>query len=187
MNLKRTVYLLYKMSSVYVVNVEKVGETNVIGVYATEKLAKDTITHYVENCDNVTFKRKQIKKDCDAPRKVLFLQDTKESPMSITMTQVTFDFSKVKHKKEKSDTPNKSLSPFIIFNKENRETIKLSNPGVTFGELGKLIGNAWRDLNETDKAVYQQKSLDDKKRFEAEMCDFTTNTGRGQGTESQKD
>ena len=161
------------MSSVYVVNVEKVGETNVIGVYATEKLCKDAITFYVENCDNVTFKRKQIKKDCNLPRKVLFLQDTKESPMAITMSEVKFDFSKVKHKKEKKDTPNKSLSPFIIFNKENREKIKAANPDVTFGVLGKLIGDAWKALDPTQKAVYEQKALDDKKRFETEMTAYT--------------
>jgi hypothetical protein len=161
------------MSSVFVVNVEKLEETNVIGVYATEKLAKDAAINYVENCDNVTFKRKQIKKDSTDLRKVLFLQDLKVAPMSITISQVTFDFSKVKHKKEKKDTPHKCLSAFIIFNKENREKIKAANPDVTFGELGKLIGDAWKSLNETDKSVYQQKSEADKQRYQTEMDKYT--------------
>jgi hypothetical protein len=161
------------MSALFVINVEKLDETNVVGVYLTEKQAKEAAVNYVENCDNVTFKRKQIKKDCNLPRKVLFLQDIKVAPMSITMSQVTFDFSKVKHKKEKKDTPNKSLSPFIIFNKENREKIKAANPDVTFGVLGKLIGDAWKALDQTQKAVYEQKALDDKKRFETEMTAYT--------------
>lgn len=161
------------MSSIFVVNLEKVEETNVIGVYPTEKLAKDAVTNYVENSDTVTFKRKQIKKDSDSPRKVLFLQDVKESPMSITICDVKFDFTKVKLKKEKKDTPNKSLSPFIIFNKENREKIKAANPDVTFGELGKLIGNAWKSLDSTEKSTYEQKALVDKQRYTTEMDKYT--------------
>lgn len=163
------------MSALFVVNVEKLGETNVIGVFQTEKQAKDAAITYVEdtNSDTITFKRKQIKKDCTDSRKVLFLEDVKVAPMSITICKVDFDLSKVKFKKEKKDTPNKSLSPFIIFNKENRESIKNKNPGVSFGELGKLIGNTWRDLNETEKAVYQQKADQDKLRYQTEMDKFT--------------
>lgn len=160
------------MSSIFVVNLEKAEETNVLGVYQTEKQAKDFITDYVERGD-ITFKRKQIKKDSTDTRKVVFLQDIKESPMALTICQVKFDFSKVKHKKVKNDTPNKSLSPFIIFNKENREKIKAANPDVTFGELGKLIGSAWKTLDQKQRLIYEQKALDDKKRFEAEMCAYT--------------
>lgn len=118
-------------------------------------------------------KENKLKKDCNLHRKVVFVQDVKVAPMVITICQVAFDFSKVKHKKEKNDTPNKSLSPFIIFNKDNREKIKAANPDVTFGELGKLIGNAWRDLNETDKSIYQQKADQDKLRYQTEMDKFT--------------
>ncbi len=164
------------MNSLFVINLEKSAETNVIGVYATEKLAKEAAIEYVENVDleTIVFKRKQIKKDNTDSRKVLFLQDTKEgSPMSITICEVKFDFSKVKHKKEKDTTPNKSLSPFIIFNKENREKIKTANPDVSFGELGKLIGNAWKALNDTEKSVYEQKAKDDKQRYQTEMDTYT--------------
>ena len=166
------------MSSLFVINLEKSAETNVIGVYATEKLAKEAAIEYVENVDSETivFKRKQIKKDSTDSRKVLFLQDTKDdSPMSITICEVKFDFSKVKHKKEKDTTPNKNLSPFIIFNKENREKIKTANPNVTFGELGKLIGNAWKALNDTEKSVYEKKAEDDKQRYQTEMDTYTNN------------
>jgi hypothetical protein len=161
------------MSSLFVANVEKLEETNVIGVYSTEKLCKDAIMSYVENCDDITFKRKQIKKESDDVRKVLFLQDIKVAPMAITINKVNFDFSKVKLKKEKKDTPNKSLSAFIIFNKENREKIKAANPDVTFGELGKLIGNAWKSLDQKQRLIYQQKSEVDKERYTTEMDKYT--------------
>lgn len=161
------------MSSLFVINLEKLTETNVIGVYATEKLCKDAITHYVENSETIVFKRKQIKKDCNLPRKVVFVQDIKVAPMVITICEVKFDFTKVKHKKEKNNIPNKNLSPFIIFNKENREKIKEANPDVTFGELGKLIGNAWKALDPTQKLIYEEKASVDKQRYQTEMDKYT--------------
>lgn len=163
------------MSSLFVINLEKAEETIVIGVYATERQAKNEAIDYVERCEDITFKRKQIKKDSTDTRKVLFLQDLKVAPMSITMSEVKFDFTKVKLKKGKKNTPNKSLSPFIIFNKENRDKIKTDNPGVSFGELGKLIGNAWKALNETQKLIYEQKAVVDKQRYNTEMETYTEN------------
>lgn len=174
------ILILYKqtiMSSVFVVNVEKVEGTSVVGVYLTEKLAKAAASDYVEGntSDLVTFKKKQVKKDAEESRKVLFLQDTKESPVSVTMSQVSCNFPQGKGKKGKKDplAPKKGLSPFMIFNKENREKIKVSNPEATFGDIGKLIGTAWKALNEKQKAVYLQKAEVDKERYTAESAVYT--------------
>lgn len=162
------------MSSVFVVNVEKVEGTSVIGVYLTEKLAKAAASDYVESAtsDSVTFKKKQVKKESEESRKVLFLQDTKESPVSVTMSQVSCDFPQGKGKKDPL-APKKGLSPFMIFNKENREKIKTSNPEATFGDIGKLIGTAWKALNDKQKAVYTQKAEADKQRYATESAAYT--------------
>lgn len=165
------------MSSVFVVNVEGVESTSVVGVYLTEKLAKAAAVDYVESntSDSVTFKKKQVKKESEESRKVLFLQDTKESPVSVTMSQVACDFPQGKGKKEKKDplAPKKGLSPFMIFNKENREKIKTSNPEATFGDIGKLIGTAWKALNDKQKDVYTQKAETDKQRYVNESAAYT--------------
>ena len=162
------------MSSVFVVNVEKSDGTSVVGVYLSEKLAKTAASTYVENTD-LTFKKKQVKKDSEESRKVLFLQDTKESPVSVTMSSVQFDFPQGKGKKAKKDplAPKKGLSPFMIFNKENREKIKTTNPEASFGDIGKLIGTAWKALNEKQKAVYTQKAEVDKERYVTESAAYT--------------
>lgn len=166
-----------EMSSVFVVNVERSEGTSVVGVYLTEKLAKAAASTYVESntTDSVTFKKKQVKKESEESRKVLFLQDTKESPVSVTMSQVACDFPQGKGKKEKKDplAPKKGLSPFMIFNKENREKIKISHPNATFGDIGKLIGTAWKALNEKQKAVYVQKAETDKQRYVTESAAYT--------------
>ena len=164
------------MSHVFVVNVEKSQGTETVGVYLTEKLAKASATEYVESNSDTVFKKKQVKKDSEDSRKVLFLQDTKESPSSVTMTQVSFNFPQGKGKKEKKDplAPKKGLSPFMIFNKENREKIKTANPEASFGDIGKLIGSTWKALNEKQKAVYTQKAEVDKQRYETEHATYTS-------------
>lgn len=161
-------------SSVFVVNVEKVDGTSVIGVYLTEKLAKAAASDYSESDESLTFKKKQVKKESEDSRKVLYLQDTKESPVSITMSHIMCDLPQ-KSKKEKKDplAPKKGLSPFMIFNKENREKIKTSNPEATFGDIGKLIGTAWKSLTEKQKDVYLKKAEVDKERYLTENTAYT--------------
>ena len=163
------------MSSVLVVNVEKVEGTSVVGVYLTEKLAKSAASDYVESNTDLTFKKKQVKKETEESRKVLFLQDTKESPVTVTMSQVSCDFPQGKGKKDKKDplAPKKGLSPFMIFNKENREKIKIENPNATFGDIGQRIGTAWKALNEKQKAAYVQKAEADKQRYATESAAYT--------------
>lgn len=51
------------------------------------------------------------------------------------------------------DKPKKALSPYIIFCSKNREKVKAANPGASFGELGKLLGALWSNLDEKGRAV----------------------------------
>jgi hypothetical protein len=57
-------------------------------------------------------------------------------------------------KKEKSDKPKRAPSAYIIFCTEKRTEIKEANPEATFGELGKLLGQAWAGLSDKDKAPF---------------------------------
>jgi hypothetical protein len=51
----------------------------------------------------------------------------------------------------------------IWLQKEGREQIKAANPTATFGEIGKLAGQAWRELAQETKDNYnaQAKALKD--------------------------
>ena len=40
-----------------------------------------------------------------------------------------------------------------FFNKDNRAEAKKSNPDASFGELGKILGQMWKDLDEEGKKV----------------------------------
>lgn len=45
------------------------------------------------------------------------------------------------------------LSPYIIFCSRNREKVKAANPEATFGELGKLLGHMWSNLDAQGRNV----------------------------------
>ncbi|KAL2914143.1 Non-histone chromosomal protein 6 [Polyrhizophydium stewartii] len=70
------------------------------------------------------------------------------------------------------DAPKKPLSAFMIFSKENRPRIKEENPDASFGEIGKLLGAAWRELSEKEKQVYNDKADEDKARYDQEVASY---------------
>jgi hypothetical protein len=161
--------------SVFVVNCESAESTEVVGVYLNEKLAKAAAAEYVDTWyGEGGMKKKQVKKDSDDTRKIIYAENVKENAAVITMTETPFDMPKGKGKKEKKDplAPKKGLSSYMFFFKENRERIKSENPDAEFGEIGKLIGAEWKALEEDQKAVYEKKSQQDKKRYENDMTEY---------------
>jgi HMG (high mobility group) box len=45
------------------------------------------------------------------------------------------------------------------------------NPGASVAELSKLLGAAYKELSEEEKAVYVAKAADDKERMEREIAE----------------
>jgi hypothetical protein len=43
----------------------------------------------------------------------------------------------------------------MLFSKENRAKVKEENPDITFGGIGKKLGEMWRALSEKEKAAYK--------------------------------
>lgn len=74
----------------------------------------------------------------------------------------------VRRKKKTSDGPKRPTTSFMYFSKEMRSTIKEENPDASFGEIGKLVGAAWRELDEDEKEKYIKMNLKDKERYASE-------------------
>eukprot|EP00590_Aulacoseira_subarctica_P002171 CAMPEP_0172414222 /NCGR_PEP_ID=MMETSP1064-20121228/908_1 /TAXON_ID=202472 /ORGANISM="Aulacoseira subarctica , Strain CCAP 1002/5" /LENGTH=92 /DNA_ID=CAMNT_0013150793 /DNA_START=426 /DNA_END=704 /DNA_ORIENTATION=+ len=53
--------------------------------------------------------------------------------------------------------------------KENRARIQKENPNVTFGELGKLLGEQYKKITAEEKKKYDDLAAEDKKRYKKEM------------------
>lgn len=45
----------------------------------------------------------------------------------------------------------------MLFAKEHREQVKKDNPEITFGGVGKKLGEMWRALSEKEKAAYKDR------------------------------
>jgi len=60
----------------------------------------------------------------------------------------------------------------MFFSKETRPKIVAENPDMKFGQIGKLIGEMWREMDEEARAPYQQMAEEDKGRYEREMKDY---------------
>ncbi|KAG8986007.1 Non-histone chromosomal protein 6 [Tulasnella sp. 427] len=64
--------------------------------------------------------------------------------------------------------PKRPLSAFMYFCKDWRDRVKAENPEASFGEVGKLLGAKWKELDESEKTSYLEQAAKDKARYEAE-------------------
>ncbi|KAK9669639.1 hypothetical protein RND81_13G145600 [Saponaria officinalis] len=84
------------------------------------------------------------------------------------------DGSKKKKPKRKKDpnAPKKPNTAFILFSNAERENIKKEKPGIIFTEVGKLLGEKWRNLSAEEKQPYEEKAEADKQRYKDEVSDY---------------
>lgn len=82
----------------------------------------------------------------------------------------------------------------MFFANEQRENVREENPGIKFGkslpcsnkysaefqfvltlisgEVGRILGERWKALNEKQRAPYEAKAATDKKRYEDEKAAY---------------
>lgn len=127
------------MSTIFVINIEKSNITETIGVYKTEKEAKKAAKDYIKD---TSFKPN--KQEGSNENRIVLFKD-KDNSSSITLNKIE---SKVFEKKSKT---KKELSPFMLYNKENRKRVMEENPKATFGEIACIIGKEWKEFKDKQK------------------------------------
>ncbi|WPK24263.1 hypothetical protein PUMCH_001530 [Australozyma saopauloensis] len=60
----------------------------------------------------------------------------------------------------------------MFFANENRDVVRAENPGISFGQVGKLLGEKWKALEGDEKTPYEAKAAADKKRYEKEKAEY---------------
>ncbi|KAH8732364.1 non-histone chromosomal protein 6 [Phaeosphaeriaceae sp. PMI808] len=75
-------------------------------------------------------------------------------------------------KKKDPNAPKRGLSAYMFFANEQREKVREDNPGIKFGEVGKLLGEKWKALSEKQRTPYEAKAATDKKRYEVEKAAY---------------
>ncbi|ODQ63614.1 Non-histone chromosomal protein 6 [Nadsonia fulvescens var. elongata DSM 6958] len=85
-----------------------------------------------------------------------------------------------RHRKKKDpNAPKRSLSAYMFFANETRDLIRAQNPGIAFGQVGKLLGEKWRMMTADEKEPFEEKAKEDKKRYEDEKAVYLNNLAAG--------
>lgn len=79
---------------------------------------------------------------------------------------------KASRKKKDPDAPKRSLSAYMFFANENRDIVRAEHPGISFGQVGKLLGEKWKELDADAKSPYEKKAEEDKKRYEKQKQEY---------------
>ena len=75
-----------------------------------------------------------------------------------------------KRAKKDENAPKKALSAFMAFSTSKREEIKGGLPeGVSFGDIAKAVGEAWKALDPAGRAPYEATAAADTERYKREM------------------
>uniref|UniRef100_A0A673AHG5 Protein polybromo-1 n=1 Tax=Sphaeramia orbicularis TaxID=375764 RepID=A0A673AHG5_9TELE len=86
-----------------------------------------------------------------------------QTPMASDMDTMPYTPSqstpKVKGLSKKEGAKRKiNMSGYILFSSEMRAVIKARHPDFSFGELSRLVGTEWRNLEATKKAEYEERA-----------------------------
>ena len=60
----------------------------------------------------------------------------------------------------------------MFFANEQRDKVRTDNPDLKFGDVGKVLGQKWKELSDAQKAPYEKKAAADKKRYEDEKAAY---------------
>jgi len=75
-------------------------------------------------------------------------------------------------RKKDPNAPKRGLSAYMFFANDNRDKVREDNPGIKFGEVGKMLGEKWKELTDKDKEPYDAKAKTDKERYEREKAEY---------------
>ncbi|KAG6290859.1 hypothetical protein E4U09_004211 [Claviceps aff. purpurea] len=84
-----------------------------------------------------------------------------------------------KDAKDKKRGPKRGLSAYMFFANEQRDNVRAENPNITFGQVGKVLGERWKALNDKQRVPYEAKAAADKKRYEDEKAAFQASEQSG--------
>ena len=92
-----------------------------------------------------------------------------------------------KRAKKDSGAPKRGLSAFMFFSSAERERVKAENPEASFGELGKILGARWKEMDDAAREPYVAKAAEDKARYEREKAAAAASAVTAAGEDSDSE
>ncbi|KAG0235479.1 Non-histone chromosomal protein 6 [Actinomortierella wolfii] len=77
-----------------------------------------------------------------------------------------------RRQKKDANAPKNPLSAYLLFCEEWREKVRAEHPDASFGEIGKLLGQQWRDYTDEQKAPYIAKHEKAKAKYNQEKAAY---------------
>ena len=65
----------------------------------------------------------------------------------------------------------------MFFSQARRGAIKAANPSATFGDVGKLLGAAWKAAGPEERAPFDAQAAADADRYKADMVAWKEKEG----------
>jgi len=90
-----------------------------------------------------------------------------------------------KAKKDK-DAPKSAPSAYVLFCTQERPKLKAKHPDATFGELGTLLGAAWKALDNDAKEPFNAEHATKKKIADAKKKEYEEEHGKPEKTKKAK-
>ncbi|GBG32408.1 High mobility group protein B1 [Hondaea fermentalgiana] len=79
---------------------------------------------------------------------------------------------KTKALKKDPNKPKRALTGFLFYSKERRPQLKEMFPDMGFGEMGKRLGEEWKNMSDDQKDPYNKLAADDKARYDNAMSTY---------------
>ncbi|KAG7356185.1 HMG high mobility group box-containing protein [Nitzschia inconspicua] len=91
-----------------------------------------------------------------------------------------------KKKKAKKDpnAPKGAKGAYTFFMQEYRDKIKDESPDLSFGEIGKALGEKWKVIGAEEKAKFEEMAKKDKERHKREMAEHKAKKEEDAGDDS---
>lgn len=91
----------------------------------------------------------------------------------VIMNNQLVQVQKVNQKPMKDpNAPKKPLSAYFLFSQEERLKVKEHNPEMSITEVAKELGKRWATLDPALKSTYEQRYLEARKLYDAEMHQY---------------
>jgi len=81
--------------------------------------------------------------------------------------------AKRKTKDKDPNAPKRACGAYVFFTNEMRPIVMKEIPGIKFIEMGRILGERWRNLSVEDKKKFEDMATEDKARFQMEMQQYT--------------
>lgn len=73
--------------------------------------------------------------------------------------------SRKRRKRIPQGGPKKPATSFVLFSNTVREQVKEENPGLSFLDLGRKLGEMWREMEPQERKEYEDKANEAKERY----------------------